>query len=95
MYKLTHFYRLYIIIIQLKASRGAGAQSVPVKGCKDWLWVRSSHEEVNFSFTFMFSLLRCGIEAKRGVEFRHSTLNASGIWWKETTKSGTQLVRSA
>ena len=27
--------------------------------------------------TFIFSFLRCGVEAKRGVELRHSTPNAS------------------
>ena len=30
----------------------------------------------NEIFTFIFSFLRSGIEAKRGVEFRHSTCNA-------------------
>ena len=30
-------------------------------------------EEVKYLFTFIFSFLRSGVEAKRGTEFRHST----------------------
>ena len=33
-------------------------------------------------FTFIFSFLRCGLEAKRGVEFRHSARSVSRIWQK-------------
>ena len=33
-------------------------------------------EEVKYLFTFIFSFLRSGVEANRGVEFRHST------WWR-------------
>ena len=41
--------------------------------CKiDWLWVRLLLEEVKYSFTFIFSFLRSGVEAKRGAEFHHS-----------------------
>ena len=44
--------------------------------CKtDCLWVRSSLEEMKYLLIFPF--LRSGVEAKRGVEFRHSTRNAS------------------
>ena len=47
--------------------------------CKiDWLWVQSPLEEIKYLFTFIFSFfLRSGVEAKRGIEFRHSTRNAS------------------
>ena len=46
--------------------------------CKiDWLWIRSPLEEVKYLITFIFSFLRSGVEAKRGVEFRHSARNAS------------------
>ena len=46
--------------------------------CKiDWLWVRSQLEEMKYLFTFIFSFLRSGVEAKRDVELRHSTRNAS------------------
>ena len=33
-------------------------------------------------FKFIFSFVLSGNEAKRGVEFRHSTRNASRIWRK-------------
>ena len=38
----------------------------------DWLWVRCPLEEKKYLFTFKFSFLRSGVEAKRGVKFRHS-----------------------
>ena len=41
-----------------------------------WLWVRSPLAEMKYLFTFIFSFPRFGVEAKRGVEFRHSTRNA-------------------
>ena len=62
------------------ASRGAGAQSVTVK--TDWLWVRDLLEEMKYLFKFIFPFLRSGVEAKCGVEFCHSTRNASRIWQK-------------
>ena len=37
---------------------------------RDWLWVRSPLEEIKYTFKFIFSFLRSGVEAKRGVEFR-------------------------
>ena len=46
--------------------------------CKiDWLWVRSPFDEIKYLFTFIYSFLRSGVETKRGIEFRHSTSNAS------------------
>ena len=43
--------------------------------CKrDGLWVRFSLEEMEY---FKFLFLHSSVEAKRGVEFRHSTRNAS------------------
>ena len=60
----------------IEASRGAGAQSVTV----DWLWVRSPLEEMIYLFIFPF--LRSGVQAKPGVDFRHSTRNASRTWRK-------------
>ena len=30
----------------------------------DWLWVRSPQEEIKYLFTFIFSFLRSGVEAK-------------------------------
>ena len=48
--------------------------------CKtDWLWVRPPLEVMKYLLKFIFLLLRSGVEAKRGVEFRHSTRNASRI----------------
>ena len=43
---------------------------------------RGALEEVKYLFTFVFSFLRSIVEAKRGVEFRHSTRNASRTRWK-------------
>ena len=39
------------------------------------MWVRSSLEETKYLFKFIFPFLRSGVEAKRGVEFCHSTRN--------------------
>ena len=44
---------------------------------RDWLWVRSPVEEMKCLFKFILSFICSGIEVKRGVEFRHSTRNAS------------------
>ena len=48
----------------------------------DWLLVKSPLEEMNYLFKFIFPFLRSGVEVKRGVEFCHSTRNASRIWQK-------------
>ena len=48
--------------------------------CKrDWWWVRSPLEEKKYLSKFIFSFLRSGVEAKRGIEFRHSKRNASFV----------------
>ena len=48
--------------------------------CKtDWLWIRSLLEEMKYLLKFIFSFLRSSVEAKRGVEFCHSTRNVSRI----------------
>ena len=48
--------------------------------CKtDWLWVWSPLEEMKYLLKFIFPFLRSGVEAKRGVEYSHSTRNASRI----------------
>ena len=36
-------------------------------------------DEMKYLFIFIFSFLISGVEAKRGVEFRHSTRNAYKI----------------
>ena len=46
---------------------------------RDWLWVRSLLEEMKYLFKFIFPFPRSGVQAKRSVEFRHSTRNASKI----------------
>ena len=46
---------------------------------KDWLWVRSPFEEVKYLFECTCSFLRSGVDAKCGVDFRHSTCNSSTI----------------
>ena len=56
--------------------------------CKiDWLWIRSPLEEMKYLFTF----LRSGVKAKRGVEFRHSTRNA--LRTRQKVGSGSVLKR--
>ena len=45
----------------------------------DWLWIRSPLQEMKYLFKCIFLFHHSGIEAKRGVEFRHSTRNASRI----------------
>ena len=46
--------------------------------CKiDWMWVRSLLEEMKYLLKFILPFLRSGVEAKRGVEFCHSTCNTS------------------
>ena len=55
----------------------SGAQSCDSK--RDRLWVRSLLEEMKYLLRFIFPFLRFGVEAKRGVEFCHSTRNASRI----------------
>ena len=48
--------------------------------CKtDWLWVRSPLEELKYLLKFIFLFLRSGGEVERGIEFCHSTRNASRI----------------
>ena len=64
-----------------EVSRGAAAQ---VRDCKfNWLWVRSRLEEIKYFFKWRFSFLRPGVEAKRCVEFCHSTRNAFSIGRKK------------
>ena len=46
---------------------------------QDGLWVRFPFEEIKFVFKFIFTFLRYGVEAKRGIEFRHSARNAFRI----------------
>ena len=58
----------------MEAIRGAGAQVCDYK--RNWLWALISTQEHEI---FIFSFLRPSVKAKLGVEFRHSTRNASGI----------------
>ena len=59
--KVHKYFILVIVITTLKKS-SRGAGAL---------------EKIKYLFTFIFSFLRSGVEAKRGVEFRHSTRNAS------------------
>ena len=66
---------LYICV-----SRGQSWRSRTKCDCKtDWLWVRSPLEEMKYLLKLIFPFLRSGVKAKRGVEFCHSTRNASRI----------------
>ena len=51
------------------------------------LWVQSAFEGMNYYF-LIFSFLPSGTNAKPGVDFRHSTLNAS----KNSAESGERSV---
>ena len=71
--------QLLIISVQnfpfIEASRGGGAQG-EWDFKRDRFWVRFPLEEMKY---FIFSFLYSGVEAKAGVEFCHSTRNASRI----------------
>ena len=56
------------------------------QGHKVWLYNRlvvgsipTRGNEI-FIYIFIFSFLRFGVKAKRGVDLRHSTRNASNTW---------------
>ena len=61
----------------IESSRGAAARSVTAKstGCG----FDSHSKEMKYLLKFIFSFLHSGVEAKRGVEFCHSTRNSSRI----------------
>ena len=62
------------------AMRGQSWRSDTKCDCKiDWLWVPSPLEEMKYLLKFIFPFLRSGVEAKRGIEFCHSTRKASRI----------------
>ena len=67
--------RLYIVYYNInmrKTRRGTKCD------CKiNWLWVQTPLKEMKYLFTFIFSFHHSGVKAKRGVEFRHLTRNAS------------------
>ena len=66
------------ISVQSARARGQSWRSGTKCDCKtDWLWVRSSLEEMKYLLKFIFPFLRSGVEDKLGVEFCHSTRNAS------------------
>ena len=67
--------------IVFAASCGAEAQNVTAKlnGCG---FDPHSRKLNVYLIKFYFHFLRSGVEAKRGVEFRHSTCNASRFWRK-------------
>ena len=44
-----------------------------------WLWIRSALEEIEYLLKCIFSYFCSGVKVNRGVEFRHSTRNASRI----------------
>ena len=69
-YRLWGFFFVFMFV---EASGCAGAQSVTVKttGC--------GFDPHPTLFLFIFSFLRSGVEAKRGVEIRHLIRNASRI----------------
>ena len=63
--EISDYIVLYVILCV--SSRGTGEQAC---NCKcDRLWVRFSTDEIKY---LIFLFLRSGVEAKHGVEFRHS-----------------------
>ena len=71
---MTVLFSVHILSSRLEASRGAVAQSVTVNRL---LLLRSPLEEMKYLLKFIFPFLRSGVEDTRGVEFCHSTRNAS------------------
>ena len=70
----------FYLIINILYYKGRSWRSGTRCDCKtDWLWVRSPPEEMEYLLKFIFPFLRSGVEVKRGVEFCHSTRNASRI----------------
>ena len=65
--------KFFLLLLITEASRGSGAQSVTVKSTVSI----PTRVKTKYIFTFIFSFIRSGVEAKRGVEYRHSTRNAS------------------
>ena len=55
----------------------------------DWLLVRSPLEEMKYFLKYILPFLRSGVEVKRGVEFCHSTRNASKI--RQKVGSGVEV----
>ena len=63
--------------------------------CKtDWLWVRSPLKKMKYLLKFIFLFLCSGVEAKRGVEFCHSTRNASRIRQKVEWRGDTECLNT-
>ena len=72
--------RYYLILQYLSPVRGQSWRRGTECDCKiDCLWVQSPLEEMKYLLKFIFPFLRSGVEAKRGIEFCHSTRNASRI----------------
>ena len=68
----------YFTTVYAYSCRGQSWRSDTKCDCKtDWLWVRSPLEEMKYLLKFIFPFPRSGLEAKRGVEFCHSTRKAS------------------
>ena len=66
------------IMFKTNHQRGQSWRNGTKCDCKtDWLWVRSSLEEMKYLLKFIFPFLRSGVEVEHGVEFWNSTLNAS------------------
>ena len=61
-------------IIYNEASCGAKTQACDCK--RDSLWVPILLAEMKY---FIFSFIRSGVQAKGGVEFRHSTRNVEAL----------------
>ena len=66
--------KIFVFIYSFVETSRGGTKS----DCKiDWLWVRSPLEEMKYLLKFIFTFLRSGVEAKRGIELCHLTRNAS------------------
>ena len=82
-YKYIVFIYIFVISIGfIKASRGAAARGKTVKPTGCGFDPDSRRWNIYFN---IFPFLRSGVEVKCGVEFCHSTRNASRIWQKAGT----------
>ena len=75
-----NFFALFLQTIYInnyvEANRGAEAQRLTIKTTNCGF---DRLEETKYLIKFIFLFLRSGVQAKRGLEFRHSTSNAFKI----------------
>ena len=83
----------YKITISYKLQRSQSWRRGTKCDCKiDWFWILSPLEEMKYLFKFIIPFLRSGVEAKRGVEFRHSTAIRNGERIRRKVERGKKVL---